>query len=329
MTTRRIAASLPAPPDLPACQRVARLAEELGYESLWIADVGGPDPFVVAAAAAAVTSRVRIGTAVIPAYTRTPPVIAGAAASCNELAPGRFVLGIGASSENIVQAWSGIPFRRPLARVRETVTLVRSILAGEKTSFEGRSIRSHGYRLLMKTPSPPIPIHVGALMPPMLRVAGEVGDGVTLNMMPVEAVPRMLEIARDAARDAGRDPAALEVVARFQVCVTDDKSQARAILRSFFGPYFATSVYNRFVAWCGFEGEASEILAGWQGKDRGRVAAAVTDEMIDRIAIIGGAEECRERIAAFREAGVTTPMVAPFFPDDAVTRRTFEALAGA
>ena len=96
-----------------------------------------------------------------------------------ELAPGRFVLGIGASSENIVQAWSGIPFRRPLGRVRETVTLVRSILSGERTAFEGSTVRSQGYRLLMKTPSPPIPIHVGALMPPMLEVAGEVGDGVT------------------------------------------------------------------------------------------------------------------------------------------------------
>src|SRR5690606_22699736 len=140
-------------------QRVAQRAEELGYESLWIADVGGPDPFVVAAAAAAVTSRVRIGTAVIPAYTRTPPVIAGAAASCAELAPGRFILGIGASSENIVQNWSGIPFRRPLTRVRETVTTVRQILAGERTNFSGRTLSSHGYRLLMRTPQPPIPIH--------------------------------------------------------------------------------------------------------------------------------------------------------------------------
>jgi probable F420-dependent oxidoreductase len=309
------------------CQRVARRAEELGYESLWIADVGGPDPFVVAAAAAAVTSRARIGTAVIPAYTRSAPVIAGAAASCAELAPGRFVLGVGASSENIVQNWSGIPFRRPLARVRETVTTVRGILAGERTSFSGKTLSSHGYRLLMKTPQPAIPIHVGALMPPMLELAGEIADGVTLNMMPVEAVPRMLEHARAAAARAGKDPASLEVVARFQVCVTDDKAGARALLRAAFGPYFATSVYNRFVDWCGFHEEAREILAGWQAKDRGRVAAGVTDDMLDRIGIMGSATECRERIEAFREAGVTTPMISSFYPDEAVMWRTFEALA--
>jgi probable F420-dependent oxidoreductase len=308
-------------------QQVARRAEELGYESLWIADVGGPDPFVVAAAAAGVTSRVRIGIAVTPAYIRTVPVLAGAAASCAELAPGRFVLGVGASSENIVQNWSGIPFRRPLTRIRETVTTVRSILAGERTDFAGRTLSTRGYRLLMRPPRPPIPIHVGALMPPMLELAGEIADGVTLNMMPVEAVPRMIEHIRLGAERAGKDAAQLEIVARFQTCVTDDKATARTLLRAAFGPYFATSVYNRFVEWCGFPDEAREILAGWQAKDRGRVAAGVTDDMLDRIGIIGSAEECRERIEQFREAGVTTPMVSAFFPDEAVMWRTFEALA--
>jgi probable F420-dependent oxidoreductase len=324
---KRIAASLPAPPDMRSSQHVAQRAEQLGYESLWIADVGGPDPFVIAAAAAAVTERVRIGTAVIPAYTRTPPVIAGAAAACAELAPGRFVLGVGSSSENIVQNWSGLPFRRPLARVRETVTTVRAILAGERTDFTGRTLETHGYRLLMRKPEPAIPIHVGALMPPMLELAGEIADGVTLNMMPVSALPRMVEHIRAGAARAGKDPASLEIVARFQTCVTDDKASARAVLRAAFGPYFATSVYNRFVAWCGFADQAREILAGWQAKDRGRVAAGVTDDMLDQIGILGSAEECRDRIEAFRAAGVTTPMISPFFPDEAVMWRTFEALA--
>src|SRR5690606_19069026 len=140
--------------------------------------------------------------------------------------------------------------------------------------------------------------------PPMLELAGEIADGVTLNMMPVEAVPRMLEHVRTGARRAGRDPGALEVVARFQVCVCE-KAQVplvRDLLRPTLGPYFATSVYNRFVAWCGFADEAREILAGWEARDRARTGAAVTDDMIDRIAILGPAEHCRERLAAFHEA---------------------------
>jgi probable F420-dependent oxidoreductase len=274
-----------------------------------------------------VTSRVRIGTAVIPAYTRTPPVISSAAASCAELAPGRFVLGIGASSENIVQKWSGIPFARPLSRVRETVGTVRSILAGEKSDFSGRTLESHGYRLQMATPAPAIPIHVGALGPPMLELAGEIADGVTLNMMPVEAVPKMLEHVRLGAARAGRDPETIEVVARFMVCVTDDPDGARAMMRAFFGPYFATSVYNRFVAWCGFEQEAAEIRAGWEARDRARVGAAVDDSMIDRIAVIGSAQQCRDRLEAFRAAGVTTPMVNPIAGDEASAVAMLEALA--
>ncbi len=323
----KLAASLPIPPSVPASQRAAKHAEDLGYDSLWIADSGGPDPFVVAAAAAAVTSTVRIGTAVIPAYTRTPPVISAAAASCAELAPGRFVLGIGASSENIVQKWSGVPFKRPLSRVRETVNVVRSVLGGEKSSLSGRALESHGYRLQMTPPNPPIPIHVGALGPPMLELAGEIADGVTLNMMPVQAVPKMLEHVRIGAAKSGRTGADLEVVSRFMVSVTDDKDMARGFMRGFFGPYFATSVYNRFVSWCGFEDEAKEILAGWQAKDRARVGAAVTDEMIDSIAVIGSAEECRDKLEAFRDAGITTPMVSPIVGDEDSALKVFEALA--
>jgi len=164
-------------------------------------------------------------------------------------------------------------------------------------------------------------------MPPMLELAGEIGDGVILNMMPVEAIPRMMAHVRRGAERAGRDPKTLEVVARFQVVVTDDPKGARSALRHMLGPYFATSVYNRFAAWCGFANEAREILAAWQAKDRARNLAAVTDEMIDRIAIIGTAEECRRRLRAFHDAGVTTPMVHPFLFDEAALWAVLEGMA--
>src|SRR5262245_41102005 len=323
----RLAASLPVPPDLPMCQRVACRVEELGYESVWIADTGaGPDAFVVAAAVAAVTTRLRIGTAVVPVYTRTPSVFAAGAGSVAQLAAGRFVLGIGASSETIVQAWGGVPFERPLATVREAVGIIRQMLAGDRVTFEGRRLRTRGFRLVAAPPQP-VPIYLAALMPPMLELAGELGDGVILNMMPVEAVPRMLEHVRRGAERAGRDPGSLEIVARFQVIVTDDPAAARSAVRHLIGPYFATSVYNRFAAWCGFEHEAREILAAWQAKDRARNLAAVTDEMIDRIALIGTVEECRRRLRAFHDAGITTPMVHPFLFDDAAIRAALERLA--
>jgi len=161
----------------------------------------------------------------------------------------------------------------------------------------------------------------------MLELAGEIADGVILNFMPVDAVPRMLAHVRAGAERAGRDPARLEVVSRFQTIVTDDVPAARAALRHMMGPYFATSVYNRFVAWCGFPEEARAIDAGWRAKDRAQNLAAVTDEMIDRLAIIGSAAECRAQLARFVAAGVTTPMIQPFVFEEAAIWRTLEALA--
>jgi probable F420-dependent oxidoreductase len=325
----RLAASLPVPPDLAACRRVAARVEALGYDSIWIADTGaGPDAFVVAAAAALATTSIRLGTAVIPVYTRSPSVMAAGAGSVAQLAPGRFVLGIGASSETIVERWGGVPFRRPLTRMRETTQVVRTMLAGERTSFDGRTIRTNGFRLVSPPPAP-VPIYLAALMPPMLELAGEIADGVVLNMMPVDAVPRMLEHVRRGAARAGRDGAGLEVVARFQTIVTDDPAQARAAVRHMLGPYFATSVYNRFVAWCGFADEAAAIARAWTAKDRAANLAAVTDEMIDRIALIGTAEQCRAQLQRFVDAGVTTPMIHPFLFDDASIVRVFESLAPA
>ena len=323
----RPAASLPVPPDLAMCRRVAERVEALGYDSVWIADTGaGPDAFVVGAAVATCTTRLRIGTAVIPVYTRTPSVMAAGAGSLAQLAAGRVVLGIGASSETIVDAWGGVPFTRPLQRMRETVGVLRAMLAGERVTFEGRTIRTRGFRLVSPPPRP-VPIYLAALMPPMLELAGEIADGVILNFMPVEAVPRMLEHVRRGASRAGREASQLEIVSRFQTIVTDDVAAARGAIRHMMGPYFATSVYNRFVAWCGFPDEAAAILAGWQAKDRARNLAGVTDEMIDRIAVIGPAAHCRARLHAFAEAGVTTPMVHPFLFDEASIWAAFEQLA--
>src|SRR5882724_2069972 len=322
-------ARLPLPPNLDMCRRVAEHAEILGYESLWIADTGaGPDAFVVAAVAAGVTRRARIGTAVIPVYTRALPVHAAGAGSVAQLAPGRFVLGLGVSSETIVDTWGGVSFEKPFARMRETVAVLRQMLAGERVSFEGKTVRTKNFRLVSPPPRP-VPIYIAALMPPMLELAGEIADGVILNFMPVEAVPRMLAHVRKGTERAGRAGAELEVVARFQTVVTDDVPAAREAIRQMMGPYFATSVYNRFVAWCGFAEEARAIDAAWRAKDRARNVAAVTDDMVDRLAIIGTPEHCRKQLAAFVKAGVTTPMIQPFLFDEAAIWRTFEALAPA
>lgn len=326
MNLGKLALSLPVPADVPGCLDWARRAEDLGYESIWIAETGGPDPFVLAGAVAQVTRRVRIGLAVSPVYIRTPATIAAATGTVSQLAPGRFVLGLGSSSHAIVEGWHGQSYTKPLARVRETVTTVRGMLEGKKLNFEGEALQTHGFRLMVP-PAAPVPIYVGALRPAMLEVAGEVGDGVAVNLFPAAALPKMLEHVAAGARRAGKDPQALEVVCRHQVLVTDDKAGARDLFRTALAGYFATPVYNKYAAWYGFEEEAAMVAKGFRTGDRALTRQGMSDRLVDALGIFGPLEECRERIAEYVAAGVTTTAVSVLSFDPEVLRRTLEGLA--
>jgi probable F420-dependent oxidoreductase len=326
----RLAITLPTPfHSARECVDLARRAEqEWGYEAIWLAETNGPDSASLAGAIATATTRVTLGTAIVPVYNRTPAVLAMTAASLAQLSDDRFVLGLGSSSHAIVEQWNGVPFERPLARVRETVAIVRQALAGQKTDFDGERLRSHGLRL-GAPPARPVPIYLAALRERMLRLAGEIGDGLILNLFPVTALPRILAAYRAGAESAGRDARSDEVVCRFQVSVTDDVPAARNLLRWAFTGYVAQPVYNRYFAWCGFEREAAAVAEGFARGDRAASAAGMTDELIDRIAILGSRDACREQLAGFVDAGVTTPVLSPLAGDRAGVEAVYEALAPA
>ena len=330
MDLGRLAITLPAPfLDARQCVELGRRAEaEWGYDAIWLAETNGPDSFTLAGALALATSRVAIGTAIVPVYGRSPAVLAMSAGSLAQLTNDRFVLGVGSSSHAIIEGWHGIPFERPLASVRECVELVRAALTGERTDQAGEIFRSKGLRLGAR-PAKPVPIYVGALRERMLRLAGAIGDGLIVNLFPLSALPKILASWRAGARDAGRDTAGQEVVCRFQVCVTDDVPRARQLVRAAFGGYVATPVYNKFFAWCGYEDVARGVADAFGRGDRAGVAAAMTDAFIDGISILGSAEACREQVAAFVAAGVTTPVIAPLAADPAGIERIYEAFAPA
>jgi probable F420-dependent oxidoreductase len=326
----RLAITLPAPfLGARECVELGRRAEaEWGYDAIWLAETNGPDSFTLAGALALATSRVTIGTAIVPVFGRSPAVLAMSAGSLAQLSGDRFVLGVGSSSHAIVEGWHGLPFERPLTSVRECVELVRAALTGERTDYRGRVFGSRGLRVGAR-PAKPVPIYVGALREKMLRLAGAVGDGLIVNLFPLAALPRILGAWRAGARDAGRDVAGQEVVCRFQVCVTDDVPRARQLVRAAFGGYVATPVYNRFFGWCGYEGVARGVAEAFARGDRAGVAAAMTDEFVDGIAVLGSAEACREQVAAFVASGVTTPVIAPLAADPAGVERIYAAFAPA
>jgi probable F420-dependent oxidoreductase len=324
----RLAITLPVPFfTAPECVDLARRAEEeWGYDAIWLAETGGAESFALASAIATATRHVTLGTAIVPVFNRTPAVLASAAGTVSQLSGGRFVLGLGSSSHAIIENWNGVPFERPLTRVRETVAILRQALSGQKTDFAGETVHSHGFRLGC-LPEQPIPIYLAALREKMLRLAGEIADGVIVNLFPVSALPRILAAYRDGAAQAGRNAESSEVVCRFQVAVSEDVAAARQLVRGFYAAYVAQPVYNRFFAWCGFENEARAVAEGFARGDRRATGAAISDDLIDRVTILGTADECRAQIDEFVAAGVTTAVLSPLATDRQGIEAVFEAFA--
>ena len=320
---KRIAITLPAGPKLEQTIDRLKWAEDNGIPDAWFSDSGAPDTLTQVAAIAHHTNSLRIGVAVTPAYTRSPAVIAASVNVISQLLPGRFVMGIGSSSQTIMGQWNGIPLEKPLTRVKETTQLVRTMLAGDKTNFDGETLFSKGYR--QPPLESPVPLYVGCLRPKMIEMAAEVGDGIIFNLWPQGALPKMIEAKRRGAEKAGKNPDAVEVVNRAMVLCTDDKEYGRGLFRAAFAPYYATPVYNKFLAWAGYEDAAKTIAEGWAQKDRDKTSGALTDELIHEIAIIGNEDEIRARIQADADGGVDTHIIAPLAASQEDLDRTYNA----
>lgn len=313
------------PSDTTGAVERAEWAEQHGYDSVWLPDGGGKmHALTLAAALATRTSSIRLGLGIVPVFTHTPAVLASSATTLAHLAPGRIVLGLGASSHAMIEGWHGMTFEKPLTRVRETAQVLRGMLAGERVAFSGETVRTKGFQL-KPVPERPVPIYLAALRPKMLELAGEIADGVILHLAPLEGIPRMLEHVAIGAKRAGRDPAGIEIISRFNVNVTGDVAAGREAFRRFALSYYSTPVYNKFLAWCGFEAEAAEIAEGFKSGNRGKTQAALSDSIIDKLGIFGGADTCRERVREFIAAGIQTPAINPYSPDPAEAERTMEA----
>ena len=201
--------------------------------------------------------------------------------------------------------------------------MVKSMLAGEKSNFDLTTLRSRGYR---QAPlEQPVPVYLAALRSKMIETAAEVGDGVIFNLWPKGALPKMMDHVKIGAERAGKKFEDVEVVNRAMVLVTDDKETGRNMFRAAFAPYYATPVYNNFLAWAGYQDVANVITEGWAAKDREKTTGAITDELVDEIAIIGSAEECQERIRHDAEGGVHTHIIAPIAASAEDAQRTFDA----
>ena len=283
---------------------LAREAERLGYTDAWSLEVDGVDCFAPLAVVGLAT-RLRVGTAIANVYTRGPATLALCAAGIAEIAPGRFCLGIGSGSQPVVEAWNGGVFARPATRVREMAQFLRQALAGERVVFRGETFTVDGFRLV-KPPVEPVPIHIAALRPGMLRVAGEVGDGAILNWLSTDDVPKSVAVVREAAARAGRDPGTIEITARLLVNIDPPGPAADTAVRRHVTAYLNVPVYRAFHEWLGRAAALGPMWEAWGRGDRKGAVAAVPDKVIDDLIIRGSIDEIDRHVRRYLAAGIDT-----------------------
>lgn len=299
---------LPGVP-LGALEEHVRRAEAVGYTDLWSGETNGPDGFTPLALGAAWTERARLGTGVVGVFQRGPALLAQEAAALADASGGRFVLGIGSSSDRIVEGWNGIPFERPLSKVRETVELLRAALDGERTG--------NGFKL-ETAPAQRVPIVLAALRGKMLDLAVERADGAFTNFLPLSGLPKVTAQLEGA-------PQGFELLCRF-FCLPGEREAVEPLARFMFSSYITVPVYAAFYRWLGHGEAIDPMIAAWESGDRGAAAAAAPWELIEEMFVFGSPEQMKERIAAFVEGGITLPILTPIVPPDRLGE-AIEALA--
>lgn len=271
----------------------------LGYTDAWSAEVNGTDAFTPLILAAQWSSELRLGTAIVPVYTRAPGLLAMSAATLASLAPGRFVFGIGTSSPVIVEQWNGIEFAQPYQRARDTLRFLRKALAGEKVTEKYPTFRVTGFRLEAPPANPPA-LALAALRPQMIKLAAAEADAVITNWLSPGDVPKVRAVAGPGC----------ELVARIFVIPTPDNDVARAIGRRMIAAYMTVPAYAAFHDWLG-RGEAMQPMRdAWAAGDRKDALEKIDDKIVDDLIVHGAPEACRERVAEYQASGLNTPVIA-------------------
>ncbi len=284
-----------------------RELEDLGYTDVWSAEAMGADAFTPLALASVWAPSLRLGTAIVPAFTRGPACLAQSVASLADAAPGRFAFGIGSSSDVIVERWNGVPFADPYRQVRDMVRFLREVMSGEKVSGTYGRSEVKGFKLGIRPAVQP-PILVAALREGMLRLAGREGDGAIINWLSADDVSTVAPIVQDASAVAGGGPK--EIVARIFVAPTTDRDTVMGMGRYAIAAYLTVPVYAAFHEWLGRGEQLAEMWRLWKEGDRKAALGAIPDSLVDELIVWGSPEECREKIDAYVANGVTTPALA-------------------
>jgi len=287
-----------------------RLAESLGYDSTYVTHIAGRDSLTVLAAYATATARIRLGTGVLPIYSRTPVATAQAAATIDEISGGRMIIGLGVSHRITVEGWYGQSIDRPVAEMREYVGAIRAMLRGEEPPAGEKwptKFRFMGYAV-----RPDLPIHIAALSPNMLRLAGEIADGVLLWLCDPPYIRDVVvpEVAKGRER-AGKPLAGFDVVPAVPAAVTGDREATLERMRGELVTYLSLPFYRSMLERSGFGAEIAEFDDGIGTGDLERARAAISEPMLDSLGGFGTAGDVRDAVRRYLDAGATSPGVSP------------------
>jgi probable F420-dependent oxidoreductase len=284
---------------------------DLGYTDIWSAESDGADAFTPLALAAAWEPRLRLGTAIVPAFTRSPACFAQSVASMADAAPGRFAIGIGSSSNVIIERWNGLPFVEPYKKVRDVVRFLRDAFEDDKVTRVYDTFEVQGFRLGVRPEHKP-PILVAALREGMLRLAAREADGAIINWLSPTDVIKVAGVVSDAAGGAEK-----EIVGRIFVCPSENMAVVREAGRYVIAAYLNVPVYAAFHDWLGRGDQLRPMWDAWKAGDRKAALAALPDSIVDELIVHGSPADCRSKIQSYFDNGVTTTTLAilPLDPD--------------
>jgi alkanesulfonate monooxygenase SsuD/methylene tetrahydromethanopterin reductase-like flavin-dependent oxidoreductase (luciferase family) len=295
-----------------AIERV-KLAEALGYESVYVTHIAGRESLTVLTAYALATSSIRVGSGVVPIYTRTPATMAQTAATIDELSGERLTLGLGVSHRPVVEGWHGQSIDRPVAEMREYATIVRAILCGEDPP-RGEKWQT-GFRLFGLAPCPALPIYIAALSPAMLRLAGEIADGVLLWLCTPSYIRDVVIPQVTAGRErAGLTLEGFDIVPAVPAALTDAPAEAYGAMRKDLLPYFGLPFYRAMIERTGFGSDIAAYDAA--GGDLEAMQNAISEDFLEDLTAVGDEAAVQAGIERYRAAGASSPCVGPIAKSD-------------
>jgi F420-dependent oxidoreductase-like protein len=320
----------------PEAVELAQRAEALGFESVWMPEAYGTDAVSILGALAARTQRIKLGTGIVNVFSRTPALLAQTAATLDLISGGRFILGLGTSGHQVVTGWHGMPFDRPLLRMRETIAIVRQVLRRDRLVFEGEVFHvDKGLKLLAHPVRATVPIYLATLTPGGLRLTGELADG----WIPTLFSPGHMDLFRPeleaGARLSGRSLETLAIAPHVPVSIDDDRAHARDTLKPWVALYVggmgskSKNFYNDLARQYGFADDARMLQELYLGGKQLEAIRRVPDALVDAISIAGPAAYVRERLAVWASAGVTTLLASVHGKTQPDRLRTLEILAAA